>query len=273
MDWIVRELKWYNVKVAGYRRQSGLVMMYDVSGAAVLTSGRKTPSVGENSQRGEGVAIVLMGWAVEAWKACGSKWRAWSPRLVSACVQVGKKKLHVVSCYAPTRTASREEKNNVFGDLDDMLCLIPEEDMYVILGDFNARVGSREEVSEDWSRVRGPHGYGTANDAGKEVLAFLAAHQATLCNTWFRKIRPHCAIRGSERSGHTVQYVVQKDQATLCNTWFRKIRPHCAIRGSERSGHTVQYVVQKDQATLCNTWFRKIRPHCAIRGSKRRRFA
>ena len=43
-----------------------------MSGAAVLTSGRKTPSVDENSQRGEGVALVLMGWAVEAWKAFGS---------------------------------------------------------------------------------------------------------------------------------------------------------------------------------------------------------
>ena len=95
---------------------------------------------------------MLMGWAVEAWKACGSKWRAWSPRLVSACLQVGKKKLHVASCYAPTRAASTED--NFFNDLDDMLSLSPEEDMYVLLGDFNARVGSREETSEEWSRVR-----------------------------------------------------------------------------------------------------------------------
>ena len=142
MDWIVREIKRYSVKVVGLQETKWFGNeVYDVSGAAVLTSGRKTPSVDENSQRGEGVAIVLMCWAVEAWKACGSKWRAWSPRLVSACLQVGKKKLHVASCYAQTRAASREEKDNFFNDLDDMLSLIPEEDMYVLLGDFNARVG------------------------------------------------------------------------------------------------------------------------------------
>ena len=74
VDWIVRELKRYNVKVAGLQETKWFGNdVYDVSGAAVLTSGRKTPSVGENSHRGEGVAIVLMGWAVEAWKACGSK--------------------------------------------------------------------------------------------------------------------------------------------------------------------------------------------------------
>ena len=59
--------------------------------------------------------------------------------------------------------------------------------MYVLLGDFNARVGSRENVDEEWSSVRGPHGFGRANDSGKELLTFLALHQATVCNTWFRK--------------------------------------------------------------------------------------
>ena len=203
----LQETKWFGNDV------------YDVSGAAVLTSGRKTPSVGENSHRGEGVAIVLMGWAVEAWKACGSKWRAWSPRLVSACLQVGKNTLHMASCYAPTRAASREK--NFFSDLDDMLCLIPEEDMYVILGDFNARVGSREEASEDWSGVRGPHGYGTANDAGKEVLVFLAAHQATLCNTWFKKkIRLTTLQHPRSREWCCIDYIVIKQRdRKCCRVW------------------------------------------------------
>ena len=218
VDWIVRELKRYNMKVAGLQETKWFGNdVYDVSGAAVLTSGRKTPSVGENSHRGEGVAIVLMGWAVEAWKACGSKWRAWSPRLVSACLQVGKNTLHVASCYAPTRTASRE-KNKFFSDLDDMLCLIPEEDMYVILGDFNARVGSREEASEDWSGVRGPHGYDTANDAGKEVLAFLAAHQATMCNTWFKKKKIRLTTWQHPRSREwcCIDYIVMKERDRKC---------------------------------------------------------
>ena len=35
--------------------------------------------------------------------------------------------------------------------------------------------------------MRGPHGYGVTNDAGKELLGFLSTQQATVWNTWFRK--------------------------------------------------------------------------------------
>ena len=31
------------------------------------------------------------------------------------------------------------------------------------------------------------HGYGVVNDDGKELLSFLSAHQATICNTWYMK--------------------------------------------------------------------------------------
>ena len=57
----------------------------------------------------------------------------------------------------------------------------------MLMGDFNARVGSRECVGDLWDGVRGPHGYGVVNDAGKELLSFLSAHQATICNTWYMK--------------------------------------------------------------------------------------
>ena len=39
--------------------------------------------------------------------------------------------------------------------------------------------------------MRGVHGYGTINDAGKELLSFLSDHRATVCNTWFKKKAIH----------------------------------------------------------------------------------
>ena len=36
---------------------------------------------GDNIQRGEGVAIVLFKWAVEAWKNGGCQWKPWSSGL------------------------------------------------------------------------------------------------------------------------------------------------------------------------------------------------
>ena len=42
-------------------------------------------------------------------------------------------------------------------------------------------------VTFEIRNVRGPHGYGEVNDAGKELLAFLSANEATVCNTWLMK--------------------------------------------------------------------------------------
>ena len=104
-------------------------------------------------QGGEGVVIVLLGPAIIAWKRAGKQWKAWGPRAVSACLQVGegmKTKLHVVSCYAPTRAASRQVKDAFYQDLESILAAIPTGEKYVILGNFNAHVGSRECVGGRW---------------------------------------------------------------------------------------------------------------------------
>ena len=55
-----------------------------------------------------------------------------------------------------------------------------------MLGDFNARVGSRE-MDDEWWYKRGPHGYGDLNEAGRELLSFLSTNETTVCNTWFQK--------------------------------------------------------------------------------------
>ena len=119
----------------------------------VLTAGRKTPREGENVVRGEGVALVLSGLAVDAWKRGGSQWSAWSSRAVSACLQVGKGaagRLHVVSCYAPTRAASRETKDTFLQEIENILSAVPQGEKYVLMGDFNACVGSRECAGDLW---------------------------------------------------------------------------------------------------------------------------
>ena len=155
---------------------------------------------------------------MQALKEGGSQWKSWSSRLVTACLQVGKKKLHVVSCYAPTRAASREEKDKFYDELGGVLSCIPESDLYILLGDFNARIGSREP--DDHLRMtRGPHGHGSVNDAGKELLGFLTTHQATACNTWFQKKDIHLATwqHPKSKSWFCIDYIVmrQKDRK-LC---------------------------------------------------------
>ena len=161
-DLVVRELHRYNIRIAALQETkwfgSGL---YHVGDSVILTSGRKIPSDGEPVQRGEGVALVLSGPAIEAWKDGGEQWKAWGSRLVSAKLQLNNKrtgKLHVLLCYAPTRAASRAEKDEFYDMLQQALDEVPSNEVFILLGDFNARVGSREEEEEDddiWGEVRG----------------------------------------------------------------------------------------------------------------------
>ena len=68
---------------------------------------------------------------------------------------------------------------------------VPDEDLFILLGDFNARVGTAGGgggLEDDWSLVRGPHGFGQINEAGEELLSFLHLLDAVVCNSWFHFI-------------------------------------------------------------------------------------
>ena len=109
---------------------------------------------------------------------------------MSAVLRQGKHQmevLHVLSCYAPTYASSRVDKDVFYNDLQQKILSIPPNDCYVILGDFNARVGSRTDGHGRWWYEQVPHGYGTLNEAGKELLSFFSVNEATVCNTWFKK--------------------------------------------------------------------------------------
>ena len=157
----------------------------------MLAAGREIPQGNQPRLRGEGVAIVLTGNAITAWKSGGEQWKSWGARIIKATLGGSNRHtscIHILSCYAPTYASSRVEKDNFFDHLQEALDEIPPKEPYVILGDFNARVGARNHVEEDqWQGSRGPHGLGEANDAGKELLSFLSLNEATICNTWFQK--------------------------------------------------------------------------------------
>lgn len=100
----------------------------------VLTAGRKTPQGCQPRQRGEGVAIFLTGHAVVAWKAGVEQWKSLGSQIVRATLGGGTS--------APTFAASRTEKGSFFDDLQQALEEIPPNEPCVMLGDFNACVGS-----------------------------------------------------------------------------------------------------------------------------------
>ena len=146
-DLVVRELNRYSIKVAALQETKWFsCATYWVGESVVIAAGRAVPEPGQPLQRGEGVAILLNGSATGAWREAGEQWKAWSSCLVTAQLQPGKNKadrLHMLSCYAPTRAASRAKKDRFYEDLQQALDVMPSNESYVLLGDFNAHMESR----------------------------------------------------------------------------------------------------------------------------------
>ena len=151
--------------------------------------------------RNEGVGIVLDQCATAAWKNAGETWEAINSRIVTARLQIvqrghrrrggsrwtSSRYLSLISAYAPTAKAPPGIRAKFVDDFQGALNSLPSDDIVIVLGDFNARVGKRETEDDVWKEVRGLHGIGTCNEAGEQLLELCVANNLTIMNTWFQK--------------------------------------------------------------------------------------
>lgn len=176
------------------------------------------------------MGILLDKDATAAWRNAGERWEAISSRVVTARLKVlhrGQRRpggtretsnthMSVISVYAPTNKAPPGVKAKLTDELQDALDLVPAEDIVIVLGDFNASVGKREEESDVWREVRGLHGIGRCNVAGKQLLEFCSMNNLTIMNTCFVKPQVHLATwkHPDTKQSHMIDFVVYEKRAT-----------------------------------------------------------
>ena len=73
----------------------------------------------------------------------------------------------VIQVYAPTSNAEEAEGEQFYEDLQDLLQLIPTKDVFFIIGDWNAKVGSQETPG-----VTGKFGLGVQIEVGQMLTQF-----------------------------------------------------------------------------------------------------
>nr|VZH98154.1 unnamed protein product [Spirometra erinaceieuropaei] len=94
----------------------------------------------------------------------------------------GGKFATIVSAYAPTMTNPDAVRDKFYEDLHALLATVSKADKLIVLGDFNARVGTGHTA---WRGVLGPHGLRGSNDNGLLLLRTCAEHRLMLTNTFF----------------------------------------------------------------------------------------
>ena len=72
-----------------------------------------------------------------------------------------------IQVYAPTNNAEEAEVELFYEDLQDLLELTPKKDVFFIIGDWNAKVGSQETPG-----VTGKFHLGVQNEAGQRLIEF-----------------------------------------------------------------------------------------------------
>ncbi|VDM00861.1 unnamed protein product [Schistocephalus solidus] len=80
-------------------------------------------------------------------------------------------------------SSSDAAKDEFYEDLHAVLVTVPQEDMLIVLGDFNARVGTDHAA---WQGMLGPHSLGSCNDNSLLLLRTSAEHRFLLTNTFSR---------------------------------------------------------------------------------------
>ncbi|BHF85095.1 hypothetical protein SprV_1002825300 [Sparganum proliferum] len=88
----------------------------------------------------------------------------------------------IISAYAPPLTSPMAARDKFYEDLHALLATVSKADKLIVLGDFNARVGTDHTA---WRGVLGPHGLRGSYDNGLLLLRTCAEHCLILTNTFF----------------------------------------------------------------------------------------
>ncbi|KAF7239451.1 Craniofacial development protein 2 [Varanus komodoensis] len=132
---------------------------------------------GQESLRRNGVAFIVnkrVGKAVLGYNLQND-------RMISVRIQGKPFNITVVQVYAPTTGAEEAEVDRFYEGLQHLLELTPKNDVLIIMGDWNAKVGSQKITG-----ITGKIGLGVQNEAGHRLVEFCQENTMVIANTLFQ---------------------------------------------------------------------------------------
>ena len=117
--------------------------------------------------------------------------------------------VNVIQVYAPTSMAEEEVLEDFYTSVEEALRSIPSQEITMIMGDFNAKVGSTN-TEENLSRIMGNFGLGSRNERGDRLIDFCLEHQLSLTNTMFQHHprRLYTWISPGDRTRNQIDYIL-----------------------------------------------------------------
>uniref|UniRef100_A0A8D8U352 Craniofacial development protein 2 n=1 Tax=Cacopsylla melanoneura TaxID=428564 RepID=A0A8D8U352_9HEMI len=125
----------------------------------------------------KGVAIVLRG----RWKENVLNTYHVNDRILMIKIEAEPTNLYVIQVYFPTSKYKDEVVETVYEQLEELLILTEDKSNVILMGDFNASVGS----SLSNQGCVGKFGFGNMNARGERLLEFCEQYEMIITNTMY----------------------------------------------------------------------------------------
>ncbi|XP_072757730.1 uncharacterized protein [Anoplolepis gracilipes] len=137
---------------------------------------------GNDTESRNGVAFILTGPTAKA--VLG--YRTVNDHIITVKIRARPININVIQVYAPTAKSSEETVEAFFDQLSRTINVLPKQEILIILGDMNAKVGQTTTIKDHLKQIIGPFGLGIKNKRGDRMLQFCQEQSLTIANTIFQ---------------------------------------------------------------------------------------
>jgi len=113
--------------------------------------------------------------------------------------------VNIIVVYAPTAEAEEEDIDNFYDSLNEVYSCCKSQEITIVMGDFNAKVGSERD-----GKVVGSFGLGERNDRGDKLVDWCASKGLFISNTWFETHprRRYTWTSPGDRTRNQIDYII-----------------------------------------------------------------
>ena len=228
---VINEMEMNNIEMLGVceTRWTGSGSRKLATGQTIVYSGRK------DDHHSRGVGLI----SNRRLSRCMIGWKPVSDRILTARFHSKYAKLTVVICYSPTEDSEEEEKEVFYDQLQKTVEDTPVHDVLLLLGDFNAKVGTNNEGKE---RVMGKQGCGIINGNGSRLVNFCEDNNLVIGGTIFQHKNIH-KLTWTSPDGQTRNQI---DHALINKRWRGTLQDVRVLRGADAgSDHSLVLIKLK----------------------------
>ena len=109
----------------------------------------------------------------------------------------------VIQVYAPTSNAEETEVEWFYEDLQDLLELIPQKDVFFSIGDWNEKVGIQETPG-----VTVKFGPAVQNEAGQRLIELCQENALIIANTLFQQHKRRLWTSPTGQHQNQIDYIL-----------------------------------------------------------------